>query len=221
MSDVYVLFKAEMIREVRSGQKRQTRRIVTHRNSTGRGYKFSAGDWNSLRWDSARMDLRGFFCAGLLVDVKVLPRVKIGDRIIARETWATEEQHDALKPKLVPRTARLHYLADGDKPEWCGKTRPAIFLPYWASRYKMPVVDVRAQFVQDISEEDAKAEGADCSPFDKAQGSLAGWSAIIKGGVGESSFKLGFKNLWDSINEKKAPWSDNPPVWAYTFGDPE
>ena len=86
------------------------------------------------------------------------------------------------------------------------KSIPSIHMPRWASRLAPVVTDVRVQRVQDISAEDAIAEGV--MP---EQNSLA-----HKGG--HEQLVLDFKYLWDSINKKRGfGWDVNPWVWAVTF----
>ncbi len=58
-------------------------------------------------------------------------------------------------------------LRTGGPEHWCGlslwrwdrKILPAIFMPRWAARIWVEVTNVRAQRIQEISEEDARAEG--------------------------------------------------------------
>ncbi len=90
--------------------------------------------------------------------------------------------------------------------------RPSIHMPRWASRLILEVVNVRVERLQEITEEDARAEG------------------IIDGGClncGESEpcgcdnpnpdARDTFIYLWNSINGKKHPWTSNPWVWVIQF----
>jgi len=74
-------------------------------------------------------------------------------------------------------------------------------MPRWASRITLEVTDVRVQRVQEISEEDANAEGMVGSPLH-----------------GKFWYRENFAGLWDTINAKRGhPWASNPWVWAITF----
>jgi hypothetical protein len=74
-------------------------------------------------------------------------------------------------------------------------------MPRWASRITLDLTDVRVERVQDISEEDARAEGASYGrpPY-------------------QSSEREWFSLLWDSINAKRGyGWDVNPWVWVLSF----
>lgn len=74
--------------------------------------------------------------------------------------------------------------------------RPSIHMPRWASRILLEITDVRVERVQDISYQDAIAEGF----------GLAG--APIEA----------FHALWDSIYKARgAGWDANPFVWVIEF----
>lgn len=140
-----------------------------------------------------------------------------GDRIVMLTTWATEKQYDGTKPARLPDNARIWSLWDGDtKPEWCGRLRPGRFLPV-RFRHLMPrseITDVRVERVQDITEEDAKAEGLVVNPkYLHAQ--LWTWDGV----AGNSTNPVyAYQLLWDSINSKRGfGWDSNPWVWAITF----
>lgn len=74
--------------------------------------------------------------------------------------------------------------------------KPSIHMPRWASRISLEVTAVRVERLQDISEADARAEGAAAPPH--------------------LSYRDGYAWLWDSINGPGA-WDLNPYVWCISF----
>ena len=87
---------------------------------------------------------------------------------------------------------------------------PAIHMPRWAARILLDVSDVRVERLQDISEEDAVAEGC------------PGWYAPSHPDFGVTDGRLPHEEsaeFWDSLNGRKAgrTWADNPWVTATTF----
>lgn len=78
-------------------------------------------------------------------------------------------------------------------------------MPRWASRLTLEVVEVRVQRVQEISEEDARADGLWRPSDDNPYGTHY---------VGEMIDR--FAAAWDRINPKD-PWASNPWVWAVSF----
>ena len=95
-----------------------------------------------------------------------------------------------------------------------------------ASRITMEITDVRVQRLQEISEDDAKAEGvepwtmteqeiadiqiSDCHPDEKELARLMG--------PGGFSYRFTYQMLWDELNAKRGfAWDTNPWVWAITF----
>ena len=73
-------------------------------------------------------------------------------------------------------------------------------MPRDASRITLEIVSVRAERVQDISAEDAEAEG------------------MLHTNDGHCKALIQFKDLWNSINEKRgAGWDENPYVWVIKF----
>lgn len=100
------------------------------------------------------------------------------------------------------------YAADGepspiDRWVWWRDVLTASHTPRGASRITLEVTDVRVQRLQEISEDDARAEG------------------VEPGGAGDADLggtaRGAFHRLWDSINGERAPWASNPFVWAITF----
>jgi hypothetical protein len=105
-------------------------------------------------------------------------------------------------------TFDVHYAADRgevtwDPPNW----KPSIHMPSWASRITLEITGVRVERLQDISEEDAKAEGAKPAVNGRDE------SGPTK------SHHCGFVGLWRSINpdESDGSWFKNPWVWVIEF----
>lgn len=142
----------------------------------------------------------------------------VGDRLWVREAWRTSVGLDKLPPSRMERPGAgmgwpLWYRADQGAVTWRGsreggpafvnpgRARSAIHMPHWASRLTLTVTDVRVQRLQDISEEDAKAEGV--------KGNAGGpWGCE---GLVED-----FAGIWDSLHGPGA-WDANPWVAAITF----
>ncbi len=91
--------------------------------------------------------------------------------------------------------------------------RSPIHMPRWASRLTLLVTDVRVERLQDISEADAVAEGAEAVDlqFDHR---LSNAHKIDLAGT--KSHALGYERLWNSIHGPGA-WDANPWVVALTF----
>jgi hypothetical protein len=88
--------------------------------------------------------------------------------------------------------------------------RPSIFLPRWASRITLDVVEVRVERLVEISIADAIAEGVERDPAHPGC-----WKADGDWICGDP--KDAFRRLWDSINGDRASWASNPWVWVITF----
>ena len=127
----------------------------------------------------------------------------VGDRLWVRESFSIYNQ---------PGNPQVFYKADSEPGDPL-KYKPSIHMPRWASRITLEVTDVRVERLQDICEEDARAEG------------------ITDGGClvcGEHEpcgctnptpdARDSFINLWDSINAQRGySWSSDPWVWVVAF----
>jgi len=82
------------------------------------------------------------------------------------------------------------------------------FMPKEAARIRRELADVRAQQVQDISEEGAKAEGCETFFWGGYEFDCSDCVPVI----------ANFHRVWDSINAKRGfGWDVNPWVWPLTF----
>jgi hypothetical protein len=97
------------------------------------------------------------------------------------------------------------------------KWKPSIHMPRWASRLTLKITDVRVERVQDISEEDALAEGIDRTDNNFGNGvAYCDYQMKRKNDTSDwfNSPVDSFQSLWDSINNN---WNDNPWVWVIQF----
>nr|WP_226576436.1 hypothetical protein [Acuticoccus sediminis] len=143
----------------------------------------------------------------------LVPPFAIGDLLWARERWSGIHEFRGTKPSErrsfvgdgVPYLRDdIWYWADGNPSGGDYEPpRPGRHMPRWASRLTLRVTDVRVQRLQEISEEDAKAEGCPCQTDEDLGGmDPRGW----------------FTDLWDSLNAKRGfGWDANPWVAAVTF----
>lgn len=162
-----------------------------------------------------------------------------GDRLWVPETWALPESYDRENLRLLVNRASalaknpemaaeacsrlalaqswLSYKADppprpmtGSGPARAGRWRSPLLMPRWASRITLEIAEVRVERLQDISEEDAKAEGV---YNDHSTPDGRGFEATC-GNV----YRRNFSRLWDSINRKDGTrWADSPWVWVLAF----
>lgn len=181
-----ILFNAEMVRAILDGRKSCTRRIVKPQQ-----------------------------LIGMLPDkCKNGAPYQIGDILYVRETWCMYGKLDDFD-HVIDGTEKYYYLADGanptpyncflvqrngydeykDTPVW----HPSIHMPKEAARIWLKVTDVRVERLQDMTDDDAEAEGC----FDY------------------TSTALGFPDVWDSTIKKsdldRYGWAADPWVWVIEF----
>lgn len=111
---------------------------------------------------------------------------------------------------------RITFLDEGtpldSNRELLGPWRPSIYMPRWASRIALEVTGVRIERLNDISEDDAKSEGA---PRSIASLTPEGEVRMIQID-GSGTYREGFAGIWCEINGVEA-WDANPWVWCISF----
>jgi hypothetical protein len=225
MKERPILFSGPMIMAIHDGRKTMTRRINTHPRLGGPDDVADIDDIEAALDDC--------------------PYGQPGDRLWVRETWRPEIVHSCTDTCDCD-DFKITYLADGhveffsgyDKrvdPDWCipkaakkGNV-PSIFMPRWASRILLEITDVKIERVQEISEEDAIAEGVDrnCLDYPNCGSCKTAYdgckSEYIHYQRGDCDFPAfsaveSFRSLWNSINAKRGfGWESNPWVWANSF----
>jgi len=167
------------------------------------------------------------------------PFGKPRDTLWVRETWKPHVQTSVHSKAIYRAKYEDERLADA-----IGNWKPSIHMPHWASRITL-VQKVRVQRVQEISEEDAKAEGVglcdtglecpDCgwlgwedSKGVKRTDDEEGWEFLCPkcGEIAahhpiDEQARMEFRKLWEKINGNrdggKYAWKTNPWVWPVTF----
>lgn len=199
-----ILFSGPLVRAILKGEKTQTRRVMKPQ-------------------PEPRPDAAGWWwpCAS------VQSMVSLGDDSLPYLSPYGGPTHRLyVRESYCPRYfdgGRHAYRADWDgsasdvvtEPKWT----PSIYMPKAAARIWLEVTEVRVERLQDITEEDARAEGMD-------------WAAPLShhepdedprevGYVAPgASFALpNFRELWDRINGKRpgCSWDNNPWVWVVGF----
>ena len=179
----------ENVRAILDDRKTQTRRVMKPQPIKRESTFWNRQD-NPIQWFGVDEDTktRGkyFKC----------PYGKPGDILWVRETFFC-----ATGP---PGPTLVHYKSDDEPEEFVGLWKSSRFIPRWASRIDLLIKDIRVERVQDISEEDAKAEGVI-------------YSADPHSPHGNGYIPQ-FHFLWDSINAKRGySWESNPFVWVVEF----
>ncbi|MDD5511079.1 MAG: hypothetical protein PHI12_09760 [Dehalococcoidales bacterium] len=125
------------------------------------------------------------------------PPYSPGDVLVVKEKYFLETQYDGRNPARVPKHSRVWYGNEGEKDAERGKPRRARYMCRWMSRLWLQVVSVRTEKLHNITEEDAEAEGVE-----KIFGVFA---------------RKTFRDLWNEIHMRDAPWSSNPDVCVIRF----
>lgn len=236
MTDRPILFSGPMVRALLADRKTQTRRDLTKTFA-----RYPQLDGYETNGTLKPIDGRSVPCvefihsklglwhpeenpkgrSGWYVPLKAA----VGDRLWVRESFRGSKGYDAHRPSTWSHWP-VHYEAEGapdprDELEMNGRLRPGIHMPRWASRLTLIVIDVRVERLQDISEEDAVAEGM----RRVTRGGMNGyeyhgqhWATHVDGenAVCWPTAKDSYAQLWDQINGRGA-WEANPWVAAYTF----
>lgn len=235
MADLPILFSGSMVRailreiEQPGTGKTQTRRVLNPQPATFTPHVIDIGqpyfdddegrwgqietEWSSPGWDAPMGEpMREIF-------VPLPIRIKVGDRLYVRETWAPLDALTHSDPGTQALADRGFYRADDSTVEGeISRWRPGIHMPRWASRITLIVTDVRVQRLQEISQEDAIAEGPGF--VGKITGEVCESVAAHRLGIGPRwrTPRDWYADLWDSLNAYRGHgWEANPWVAAYTF----
>ena len=211
-----ILFSGPMVRAIIDGRKTQARRVIKHREN-----RWECGD------DGATGKVWPFWPCYVFGEPEPIdmpcPYGNRGDRL-----WVREKSRVASVTTGHGAWYSLEYAAGGGSGvmlgEMPGRWFPAIshnidgsmrwqpsnHMPRWASRITLEVTGVRVERLQDISEADAMAEGAERPVLSATE--LDGMPVHPMTG----SYADGFRDLCESINGPES-WAANPWVWVIEF----
>ena len=215
MKERPIIFNGEMVRAILAGRKTQTRRVIKpqpDKDVLQVGYSFFTGE-GEIEWRYAGGKFQIVKCR--------CPYGKSGDQLWVREAWAAFQDggfYDGIKPSELLdhwfNSANLKYRATEDYPDGgYYKWRPSIHMPRWASRIQLEIIKSWPEKLQDITVENAIAEGIE------RINNHAHWAWKDYSGNNQVLSPIfSFESLWDSINAKRGfPVEDNPWVWAVEF----
>ncbi|EGH20991.1 hypothetical protein PSYMO_05590 [Pseudomonas amygdali pv. mori str. 301020] len=236
-----ILFSAPMVRAILSGQKTVTRRAVKVQpfdlSWSRRDHRFEYMAGRAVNGD----EIDGFYAystrSGGEWSAKC-PYGQPGDRLWVRETWsdvnlqgapgiayrADGDVRDLIEDaSFLNEDGAFNYDDPRSKPYqfacWSedllggkeGRWRPSIHIPRWASRILLEITDVRVERLQDISEDQAKAEGVRLYT-DHAE--LGEWWHVDGIETYSADPRKSFELLWTSVG---GDWNANLWVWVVEF----
>lgn len=196
-----ILFSSPMVRAIFHNKKSQTRRICKIKIYPSRTVK-ETWDFETKTKSGRNVDVFELNEA-LLDDADY----KVGDVLWVRESF--------YEPISEPFKGKYFYKAELEKQGWIFKWTPSIYMPKKAARIFLRVSNVRLERLQDISENDAIAEGVELLGFN----GVLNCNVYENYGSGIYKFLLAiesFKSLWKSINGEGS-WDENTWVWVYDF----
>ncbi|SMB27144.1 conserved hypothetical protein [Serratia proteamaculans] len=220
MKEHPVIFNGEMVRAILDGRKTQTRRTLTDRQLQLIDLASQAGECYPLESGIDHANSQSYYR-------EHCPFGQVGDLLWVRETWGVvshDFDSDGWMIDWVPDrpatpieemsfgngyyTGHAIYAADGsftwgdddghgERSCW----KPSIHMPRAACRILLEITGVRVERLNDISNDDAKAEG---------------YPAEREADGGSCDPWLWFRDLWDGIypdnDFKVKPW-----VWVIEF----
>jgi len=182
-----ILFKPDMIMAIVEGRKTVTRRVIKPQPIiTGQ-----FADYKNI--------------TTLIENLGEYARYQVGEVVYIKEA------HRYIQNDGDPYGFGIQYKSDSQVKWWTDngnlmdypideKWRSPLFLKELFARYFIKIADVRAEMVQEITEEDAKEEGVTRPPNYSLTPHYIEW----------------YKWLWDKIN-KDYPFESNPYVFRYNF----
>ena len=192
-----IIFSTPMVQAILDGRKTQTRRVIKDKDITN-NFDIDVDGSAYAYIDQATGDS---------YPPTAIAKYQVGDILWVREAWGRDESGE-----YVYRT-NYGTTEDDSFPPSMFKWKPSIHMPREAARIFLQVANVRVERLQEITEEDAIAEGVG-DPYDYQSPEYYDQPHMR----GLEINKSAFAGLWDSLNEKRGyGWRTNPWVWVIEF----
>lgn len=207
MTDRPIIFSAPMVRALLDGRKTQTRRIIKpYGPAPFPGIKLGNQPVPDGLIHAAIPAVFGGFIAG----PSFLPRYAVGDRLWVREAVCWVSAHGW--KYRADNEDLSDFRAQGEVSKWA----PSIHMTRHASRLTLIVSAVRVQRLQEISEEDARAEGVGVDEVAQLYcGDMPAVRSVATGTLC-SDHRDAMREIWAKIHGPGA-WAENPWVAAISF----
>lgn len=186
-----ILFNTDMVRAILDGRKSCTRRINKDAND------YVVPDMDFYDSDKRTYAVHNYANKEHTDKLSIAERtcpICPGDILYIRETWYKDKYRYMYRANYSDSEK---FYRDGKEVKI--KWHPSIRMPKEAARIWLKVTDVRVERLQDMTDDDAEAEGC----FDY------------------TSTALGFPDVWDSTIKKSdldsCGWTANPWVWVIEF----
>lgn len=212
-------FSEQRVRALLVGQQTQTRRIMKTQ-AFGPGQDHHEG---VHAFDVSANHLHGYKLMSMADIGAQCPFGQVGDRLWVRETWRgpivpeaqlAEYERDPLpfrNPAFCQYRADSHELGQQEENQQVAEQfgwQTAIHMPRWASRIDLEITAVRAEKIQDISEDDIMAEGVQTdSHF---------LNNFFTMNMNSESPKEAYRKAWQK-QYGATSWEVNPWVWVIAF----
>ena len=197
-----ILFNTEMVRAILEGRKLVTRRVVKPQPPNAHDILDFDEENNSFDF------LCGMIADNCFIDFAYTAKApyRPGDILYVRETWCKTDCFGLQDGYVYKANDNSILEQTGFIPKW----RPSIHMPREAARIFLRVESVRVERLQNVTDEQAKKEGAE----EWLVASTRDWDK-------NPDYILSFRYIWNHTVKKEYRalygWDANPWVWVIEF----
>lgn len=197
-----ILFNTEMVRAILEGRKLVTRRVVKPQPPNAHDILDFDEEDNSFDF------LCGMIADNCFIDFAYTAKApyRPGDILYVRETWCKTDCFGLQDGYVYKANDNSILEQTGFIPKW----RPSIHMPREAARIFLRVESVRVERLQNVTDEQAKKEGAE----EWLVASTRDWDK-------NPDYILSFRYIWNHTVKKAYRalygWDANPWVWVIEF----